>query len=639
MVIIKNKKGIAGITFLVIALLVVGLGLVVTTNKLYNYYNTHAVSETDDSTFYNIGNSIGSNDNSPQEDNSQTSFSSGGSSGKHSSNSNSEPLPAESKKERLLKKVYEEDYDDFEEIEIDDKTIFYQQREVEGATVEKDFKAYQFDTESEDLVDTNINWRDDLGEYESPQITQAEAEAMVEGEVQFSKLYIISPDSDIFPIEPTPENPCWAVTSINNGNVIVTVIDSVTGEKVGNGIPPPYNAFTLSGPQIFNPCSGDWDFLNNDAEYWFNEMHYNVENVNWPTEDKVQSHIQSNETVLFYEVAHGSSNSFASGCMSGTSSEKTYASEVEEWIEGYNKKAFTFLGSCDAMCETDSGTLSYEFRKGSNEDTVTVGYCGMSGSDCFPYSLQWQQHFFDYLNSRYTIKDAFDQANQDYPVCEDVMRFEGDEDLKLVSCDVNYGEPYCRDNSVYKNKTCHNLAGVSFMKPYSEIPIGDPCGESYCEDWSENYCENGNVIHNRTCHDAGCGEGACYDDESEQEEIIEECEYSCGSAQCLYPDLVIEDLIVQNKIGQNVIFAFTIKNIGDYIANDIYYKVYTNSSDADLEIKIGTSLAPGESTRAYTDPIVYSESGTYNPKIIVDFDNLINESNESNNELSIEVSV
>jgi len=135
----QNKKGVAGITFLVIALLIVGLGLVVTTNKLYNYYNTHAVSETDDSTFYNIGNSVSSNDNSLQEDNSYTSISSGGSSGKHSSSSNSEPLPAESKKEKLLKQ-YEEDYEEFEEIEIDDKTIFYQQREIEGATVEKDFK-------------------------------------------------------------------------------------------------------------------------------------------------------------------------------------------------------------------------------------------------------------------------------------------------------------------------------------------------------------------------------------------------------------------------------------------------------------------------------------------------------------------
>lgn len=634
----KNRKGVAGIVFLVVALLVVASGLVVTTNKLYDYYNTHAVSEAEDSGFYNFGNSFsfGSNSNDDsQEDNPQDFFL--GSGGSSSSSSSSNSLPAESKKEKLLKQ-YEDDYEEFKEIEIEDKTIFYQQREIEGAVVEKDFKAYQFDTESEELLGTNINWRDNLQEFESPTLTKEQAEAMVEGEVQFSKLYIISPDSDIFPIEPTPENPCWAVTSVNEyGNMIVTVIDSVTGEKVGNGVPPPYNAFSLSGPQYFNPCSGEWDMFTNNAENWFNEMHYDTENVNWPTESKVQSHVQSNETVLFYEVAHGNSIVFQSGCTGGTDPENTFASEIETWIADYRKMPFTFLGSCDAMCDTGEGTLSYEFRKGSDEDTTVIGYCGMSGNDCFPESVDWQDKFFEYLKGGYTVKEAFDIANEYRPQCEDVMKLEGDENLKLVSCETDYGEHYCKNNSVYKNKTCTNLAGVSFMKPYSEDWVED-CEESYCEDWGENYCEDGDVKHSRTCYNAGCAVGACYNEPYEEEEIVETCEYGCGNAQCLYPDLVVEDLIIQNIVGQNVVLAFTIKNIGDFIAENVYWKVDTNSSDTDPERTVPVVLEPGEETRAYM-LLNYVISGTYNPKAIVDFDNLINESNESNNELDIEVSI
>ena len=62
---------------------------------------------------------------------------------------------------------------------------------------------------------------------------------MAEGKVQFSKLYIISPESDVFPLEPTPQNPCWVVRSISDGTPIVTIIDAVTGNFLGHGVLPP----------------------------------------------------------------------------------------------------------------------------------------------------------------------------------------------------------------------------------------------------------------------------------------------------------------------------------------------------------------------------------------------------------------
>ena len=87
------------------------------------------------------------------------------------------------------------------------------------------------------------------------------------------------------------------------------------------------------------------------------------------------------------------------------------------------------------MCDTGNNTFSYEFRKGLNLHTVTVGYCDMAEDycgDCWSYSVGWQDALFSYMNQGWTVKDAFDQAQADYPWCagsNNCMRFAGDEDF------------------------------------------------------------------------------------------------------------------------------------------------------------------------------------------------------------------
>jgi hypothetical protein len=164
-------------------------------------------------------------------------------------------------------------------------------------------------------------------------------------------------------------------------------------------------------------------------------MGYVTEAVVWPTEAQVRSHIQSHYTVLFYELAHGGSTSFSNAC-----DDSTRASEIETWIADYHKMPFAFIGSCGGMCSTDDGTLSYEFRKGSNEFTATVGYCGMSDSPCVDdcwyagHTISWQSALFGYINEGRSVKAAFDLANADYPGCgaNECMRFAGDDRFTLV---------------------------------------------------------------------------------------------------------------------------------------------------------------------------------------------------------------
>lgn len=333
---------------------------------------------------------------------------------------------------------YETGNRQFRRYEVGEKIVSFYQRMIDDAIVEGDYIVYQFDRNTEQLLDSRTHWRTDLPEHlpaPATLISKEQAESMVKGNVQFTKLYFISPESYTFPIKPTPENPCWIVRSADNSNIIITIIDAVTGEVLGYGVPPPYKGFSLSGPQYSNPCSGVWTAWYQNAEYWFNTMGYPTEAVEYPDESKVRSHIQSTKTAMFYELAHGGSTSFASGCIDGTYYELTLPDEIHDWIYTYPKMPFTFIGSCGGMCDVHPGTLSYEFRKGSMQNTVTVGYCGMAADDCddcWTYSVAWQDALFDYMNQGYSVKDAFDQANADYPACLYCMRFVGDETFSVV---------------------------------------------------------------------------------------------------------------------------------------------------------------------------------------------------------------
>ena len=326
----------------------------------------------------------------------------------------------------------------FREIEIGDMLVYYHLRTVDGAKVEKDYIVYQFDRGTGDLLARKSHWRDDLPEHlPAGLISREGAEGIVGGEILFSDLYIISPESDVFALDPVPQDPCWVVRSLVGGTVRVTVVDATDGSILGNGVPPPYTGFSLTGPWEFQPCSGAWTAWMNNARDWFETMGYPTEAVEWPGQKKVKGHVQSGQTAMFYELAHGGSDLFQSGCLLGDIPSNTTANEIETWIADYAKMPFTFIGSCGGMCDTLDNTFSYEFRKGSAESTVTVGYCGMGESycgDCWSVSIQWQAALFNYMNQGWTVRAAFDQANADYPVCAnyDCMRFAGDPDFTVV---------------------------------------------------------------------------------------------------------------------------------------------------------------------------------------------------------------
>jgi len=201
------------------------------------------------------------------------------------------------------------------------------------------------------------------------------------------------------------------------------------------------------------------------------------------------------------------------------------------------------------------------------------------------------------------------------------------------------GNPYCSNDDVYESfirYTCNNPGTESSYcsQDYTDYRKQD-CGD---DSNGTNYCLSNDVYVNVT--DKGCSSGSCFENSSIH--LVEDC----GTGQCVNgicegiekPDLTVTDLVVQNKNGRTVTLAFTVKNIGELTANNTYWMVDTNSTDANPKRTVPATLAPGEWTRAYM-MWTYSQSGNYQPTAIVDFDNLIRESNENNNRQSISVMV
>lgn len=327
-----------------------------------------------------------------------------------------------------------QDLDRFERLTTKDRIVYRRARRIGEALVQRDFVAYHFDPKGH-LLDFRVQWREDLPETLPPIIDRQRLAAMVDGEVHYAGLFYLAPDCEVTPIDPLPKNPCWVVETLRGGRVEGVVVDAVEGRVLGPAVPPPYEAVSFSGPINISECSSAWTSWYQNAADWFDRMGYPTQRLRYPGQATVQGHIQSYQTALFYEMAHGGATSFTNGC-----SDSTSAAEIANWLTDYPPMPFAFIGSCGGMCSTSAGTLSHAFRKGSRERTATVGYCGMADDPCKTdcwyggYTVSWQGRMFELLSQGRTLGEAFEGANLDYPACAAgaCFRLAGDENLTLT---------------------------------------------------------------------------------------------------------------------------------------------------------------------------------------------------------------
>ena len=271
---------------------------------------------------------------------------------------------------------------------------------------------------------------------------------------------------------------CWEVRH-NDGTTVMYDLD---GEVIGNGIPAPYDGFTMSGfhePDYPDP----WLNWRLNAKSWYENWCDSTVGISFPTPATISSYISNPEYELFFEIAHGGSTYYKA-----TETEYYYSSDVTDAMSDRQPIRFAFIGSCGGMDSTGPGTWSNEFRKGSVYDTVVVGYTGMGSCPGWSVSLEWKDTMFYAMYSGETIEDAFNFACAQYPTIADCVVFTGDPTLKVYEPendedpDIDFRPPNVIiinpvDNSfVYRNITITGSAvdiDGTVSKVYIKIDNGD----------------------------------------------------------------------------------------------------------------------------------------------------------------------
>jgi len=190
---------------------------------------------------------------------------------------------------------------------------------------------------------------------------------------------------------------------------------------------------------------------------------------------------------------------------------------------------------------------------------------------------------------------------------------------------------YCAYGCNFITNSCNSAPIISCYK-------NSDCGSEGL--FGNPYCSGNNLTQNyvaHTCNNPGTLQSFCTSQSFSR--VNETCRYGCSNGVCLtpLPDLTVTNLIVQSISGKNVTLAFTIKNNGNATANPVYWMVDTGSGNQ-IRRTSPIPLGVGNWTRAYM-ALSYLNSGNYLATVIADPDNLVSESNDSNNELSILVTV
>ncbi|MCK4349191.1 MAG: hypothetical protein KAW47_11310, partial [Thermoplasmatales archaeon] len=227
-----------------------------------------------------------------------------------------------------------------------------------------------------------------------------------------------------FCVEQTYPVTCWEVRHTDGA----TILYDFNGTEIGHGVPAPsVKGFSLSGYD--RNWADPWIDFRKNANSWFREWCNSTVSISLPTPNEISNYVSNPQYKFFYELAHGASTYFQAD-----SSGSCYnSSDVEQDMADREKMTFAFIGSCHGMTDTSSGTFSYEFRKGSITDTVTIGYDRMDECAGWSHALQWQNYMFSQMDEGYTIKKSFDLACAEFPSLIGYVVFVGDQNLTVVN--------------------------------------------------------------------------------------------------------------------------------------------------------------------------------------------------------------
>ncbi len=99
---------------------------------------------------------------------------------------------------------------------------------------------------------------------------------------------------------------------------------------------------------------------------------------------------------------------------------------------------------------------------------------------------------------------------------------DADWDSSLKSCCTPHSSYACFDNDVYWYNSCTIKENKA-----------QECGDDSCSAFGSNYCKNGDVYKKRTCSDKGCSDNACFSQSSDDEQLVQDCDYDCSNGACI----------------------------------------------------------------------------------------------------------
>ncbi len=351
-----------------------------------------------------------------------------------------------------------------------------------------------------------------------------------------------------------------------------TLLFDQNGIEIGCGIPTPYYGFSMSG---FHEESwpDPWIEFRYNAYGWFTHWCDSTVEIALPDPSTISSYVSDSDYELFYELAHGAETYFQADWYGSYYTSSMTANDMMN----REKMRFAFIGSCHGMTTTGPGTFSYEFRKGSLNETVTIGYDHMEECPGWSDALDWQDLMFYLMDSGYTIKDAFDEATLTYPAIAPAVVFVGDPNIKIFELeeeeppDDENKPPHCRitypgrnaevDDIITITGYAYDVDGV-IKKVYVQIDDGDYIladgKDNWSLTWDTNQVEDGEHIIRGIAWDGvtySCNSiSVTVNNTEEQEE----------------PDELISDLKVKGNLGWidvnpgSIVYGdFSVENNGD----------------------------------------------------------------------------
>ncbi len=273
------------------------------------------------------------------------------------------------------------------------------------------------------------------------------------------------------------------------------------------------------------------------------------------------------------------------------------------------------------------------------------------------------------LNSYCTSANMTSLQNTCDPACSNGM---------CVSCNTHsdcgtngiVGNLSCNAGNVwqtYRTYTCNNPGAQNASCSYADTGeqnkvCSDGCAHGAClivtytctknSDCGTNgligspICSKNNIFQNYrtwTCFNPSTKSSYCeYSDAFTKQQS---CSYACSNAQCVTPPSNITDLKIVDAVLQvtpinassPAVIAFTIENIGTNDVSNIEWKI--DSGDQGQSVSgVVSEITAGNST-TIARKVNYQSAGNYTASVLVDPNNLIAESDETNNDADIQVTV